>query len=85
MSGLEFARDSKAGDGSGERTHLLDVVPRPDIDDDVLDVAQLPGHVQRVREGDEDRLACVWSRMGEKRKVRTGKREGVRAIGSGQD
>ena len=40
-------------------THLLHVVPRPNVHDDMLMIAQLPRNVQRVRQRHKDRLVCT--------------------------
>ena len=44
---------------AGRRNVLLDVVPRADLDDHLLGVAQLPRDVHGAGQGDEDVLAAV--------------------------
>lgn len=39
--------------------HLGHKVARPDVDDDVFHVGQLAGHVQRARQGDQDRSSWI--------------------------
>lgn len=43
----------------GEMAHLLDVVPRPDVYDDIFEVAQLSGDVERLCEWDERGCSCI--------------------------